>query len=468
VFAPPREVLGAAVAGGVTEMPRNSERSFCCGAGGARMWMEENTGERINVNRTKEAVATGADQIAVGCPFCRVMLSDGLTAQQAAGEAREEVEVLDIAQMLLASVKGEGKQAARKTDAAPAANKAAGAAVAEDEETKAEPDAGDTTQTDETVTDTEDVGPAAKASGGSSLFDMGEESTDDGSADDQAEEAPAPEAKPAAGTESSGGSLFDLGGDEEPETKPAAKAAEAEEPAASAESEPAAGGTSATPGTKVPEGGSLFDLEAPTEEPAPAASDEATPADHDAAADSTTDADTDRSKDAADTDVAPEDGAEDDAQDDATESEDVADAAAQGPTPDSDGSESSDAPLTSLRDIKAKYAEGAATSTGSETAAPDADEETETPDTPEAREATEAQETPEADAVPEPHDEPSDAVTDEPSAGESDAEDEPAEEETAEESGAPVQNKAKPATSGDSHSPRTDAEIGEGGSLFDL
>ena len=62
-----------------------AERSFCCGAGGARMWMEENLGERINVNRTKEAVATGADQIAVGCPFCRVMLSDGLTAEQADG-----------------------------------------------------------------------------------------------------------------------------------------------------------------------------------------------------------------------------------------------------------------------------------------------------------------------------------------------------------------------------------------------
>jgi Fe-S oxidoreductase len=86
-------------------MPRNSERSFCCGAGGARMWMEEKIGERINLNRTREAVATGADQIAVGCPFCRVMLSDGLTQEQASGAAREEVEVLDVAQLLLASVK---------------------------------------------------------------------------------------------------------------------------------------------------------------------------------------------------------------------------------------------------------------------------------------------------------------------------------------------------------------------------
>jgi hypothetical protein len=69
------------------------------------MWMEETIGERINVNRTQEAVATGADEIAVGCPFCNVMLSDGLTAEQAAGRASEDVKIIDVAQMLLASVK---------------------------------------------------------------------------------------------------------------------------------------------------------------------------------------------------------------------------------------------------------------------------------------------------------------------------------------------------------------------------
>ena len=105
VYAPPRELLAVLPDAEMTEMPRNSERSFCCGAGGARMWMEEKIGERINMNRTTEAVGTGADQIAVGCPFCRVMLSDGLTSLQADGKAREEVEVLDVAQMLLASVK---------------------------------------------------------------------------------------------------------------------------------------------------------------------------------------------------------------------------------------------------------------------------------------------------------------------------------------------------------------------------
>jgi Fe-S oxidoreductase len=105
VYEPPRELLGAIPDTTFAEMPRNSERSFCCGAGGGRMWMEENLGTRINATRTKEAVATGADQIATGCPFCKVMLSDGLTAEQADGTAREEVEVLDVAQLLLASVK---------------------------------------------------------------------------------------------------------------------------------------------------------------------------------------------------------------------------------------------------------------------------------------------------------------------------------------------------------------------------
>ena len=122
VYAPPRELLEVLPGATFNEMPRNSERSFCCGAGGARMWMEEKIGTRINVDRTAEAVATGADQIAVGCPFCRVMLSDGLTAQQAAGEARDEVEVLDVAQLLLAAVQ---RSPGPTTDAEPDAADAA-------------------------------------------------------------------------------------------------------------------------------------------------------------------------------------------------------------------------------------------------------------------------------------------------------------------------------------------------------
>jgi Fe-S oxidoreductase len=99
VFDAPREVLGASA--NVVEMPRNSERSFCCGAGGARMWMEEKIGKRINIERTEEALATGAKTVAVGCPFCYTMLGDGVTAK---GE-QENVEVVDVATVLLRSLK---------------------------------------------------------------------------------------------------------------------------------------------------------------------------------------------------------------------------------------------------------------------------------------------------------------------------------------------------------------------------
>ncbi|WP_430779667.1 (Fe-S)-binding protein [Actinoplanes sp. G11-F43] len=99
VFDAPREVLGEAA--NLVEMPRNQERSFCCGAGGARMWMEERIGKRINVERTEEALATGAKTIAVGCPFCYTMIGDGVTGKG----KQEEVEVVDVATVLLRSLK---------------------------------------------------------------------------------------------------------------------------------------------------------------------------------------------------------------------------------------------------------------------------------------------------------------------------------------------------------------------------
>jgi Fe-S oxidoreductase len=117
VYEPPRELLSIVPGVRFKEMPRHAERSFCCGAGGARMWMEERLGERINNNRTTEAVETGAQQIAVGCPFCRVMMSDGLTTLQSSGKADESVEVLDVAQLLLASVQRGGGEP--DTDSAP-------------------------------------------------------------------------------------------------------------------------------------------------------------------------------------------------------------------------------------------------------------------------------------------------------------------------------------------------------------
>lgn len=98
IYQPPRELLEATGAQ-ISEMPRNKERSFCCGAGGGRMWMEEKLGTQINLNRVDEAIATGAKELAVACPFCRVMTSDGMTARQS------DVEVLDVAQVLLRSVK---------------------------------------------------------------------------------------------------------------------------------------------------------------------------------------------------------------------------------------------------------------------------------------------------------------------------------------------------------------------------
>ena len=304
VYAPPRELLNVIPDAQFTEMPRNSERSFCCGAGGARMWMEETIGTRINETRTAEAVGTGADQIATGCPFCRVMLSDGLTSAQSKGEAREEVEVLDVAQLLLASVKGESKPAAKaaSSDAKAAAGAGGGTATAtiereetsESEETKAEPDADDTTQTDDTVTDTEDVGPAAKASGGSSLFDLGDDDSDESKESEDKAEETEPEAKKSEDSDDSGdsgsggGSLFDLGDDEEDSAEPE-KSEDEPEDKAEPEAAPEPEDEKSDDSSDDLGGGSLFDIGSDDDV------EEATP-----------DEEVDRSQDDADTDVEPD------------------------------------------------------------------------------------------------------------------------------------------------------------------
>ena len=105
VFEAPRELIGASGAN-LVEMPRNKDTGFCCGAGGARMWMEETIGERINVNRTSEALETGASAIAIGCPFCKTMMSDGVN--NLAEDDETKPEVLDIAQMIRDSVLVDG------------------------------------------------------------------------------------------------------------------------------------------------------------------------------------------------------------------------------------------------------------------------------------------------------------------------------------------------------------------------
>jgi Fe-S oxidoreductase len=95
VYDAPRETLRRALpVVNLVEPPRTRSRGLCCGAGGGRMFMEERTGKRINVERVEELLATGADAIAVACPFCMTMMSDGTKAKQS------DVPVLDIAEVV--------------------------------------------------------------------------------------------------------------------------------------------------------------------------------------------------------------------------------------------------------------------------------------------------------------------------------------------------------------------------------
>ncbi|MCW2543235.1 MAG: Fe-S oxidoreductase, partial [Frankiales bacterium] len=123
VFTPPREILAAIQGLSATEMPRCKERGFCCGAGGARMWMEEKIGKRINVERTDEALSLDPDIISTACPYCITMLSDAVTAKIQSGEAREGIQVLDVSQILARSLKAPalvGAPAAAPVGQAPA------------------------------------------------------------------------------------------------------------------------------------------------------------------------------------------------------------------------------------------------------------------------------------------------------------------------------------------------------------
>ena len=97
VYSPPRELLEATGATTV-EMPRSRERGFCCGGGGARAFMEETIGTRIAVERSREAIGTGAQVIATACPFCTTMLSDGVASEGA------DVRVTDVATLMLEAV----------------------------------------------------------------------------------------------------------------------------------------------------------------------------------------------------------------------------------------------------------------------------------------------------------------------------------------------------------------------------
>jgi Fe-S oxidoreductase len=104
VYTPPREILEAVPGVQATEMHRCKSRGFCCGAGGARMWMEERIGKRINTERIEEALALSPDTISTACPYCLVMLGDAVSAKKSSGEAKETLEVVDVAQLLARSV----------------------------------------------------------------------------------------------------------------------------------------------------------------------------------------------------------------------------------------------------------------------------------------------------------------------------------------------------------------------------
>src|SRR5262249_52491854 len=108
VFDPPREILGSVPGVRLTEMPRNRKTSFCCGAGGARMWMEEQIGTRINETRTDEALSTGAELVTAACPYCIVMLTDGVAVRKQQDVTADGVRVTDVSEVLLRSVRGPG------------------------------------------------------------------------------------------------------------------------------------------------------------------------------------------------------------------------------------------------------------------------------------------------------------------------------------------------------------------------
>ena len=101
IYDDPREIAQSIPGIKLLEMDKCRDRGFCCGAGGGRMWMEENTGKKVNIERSQEAIDTGADEVAVACPFCYIMMDDGV---KELGEG-ENVRVRDVSLILLDNLK---------------------------------------------------------------------------------------------------------------------------------------------------------------------------------------------------------------------------------------------------------------------------------------------------------------------------------------------------------------------------
>ena len=110
VYMAPRKVVGSIKGLQVVEMPRNGTKGMCCGAGGARMWMEESIGVKVNDERAAEAISTGAGRVATACPFCYIMLDDGV---KAAGAEEDQVKVADIAIHVLEALENGEKNLAQ-------------------------------------------------------------------------------------------------------------------------------------------------------------------------------------------------------------------------------------------------------------------------------------------------------------------------------------------------------------------
>ena len=102
IIEEPRTVLSAIPGVEQIEMRRCKERGFCCGAGGARMWLEENIGKRVNMERMDEALGTGADVVSTACPYCMIMLDDAVRAN----DKQDDVRVLDLSQLVEESLNG--------------------------------------------------------------------------------------------------------------------------------------------------------------------------------------------------------------------------------------------------------------------------------------------------------------------------------------------------------------------------
>ncbi|HYX98763.1 MAG TPA: (Fe-S)-binding protein [Mycobacterium sp.] len=293
VYEAPRELISASGAT-LAEMPRHADRSFCCGAGGARMWMEEHIGKRINHERVDEALATGATTVATACPFCRVMVTDGVNdRQEAAG--REGVDVRDVAQLLLESLdrgsitlpeKGAAaKQAAEHAEkAAPKASAATATAPAKEEAAEPEAAAPAEDKAAKAVTGLGIAG-AAKRPGAKKAAPKAEATQAPSATEEKAPEAKAP-AAPAKGLGLAAGAKRP--GAKKTAAKPevAAQSASAQQPEAKSEPAPApeakapaapVKGLGIAAGAKRPGAKKTAAAPAPSAAPEPASKPEAKP-----------------------------------------------------------------------------------------------------------------------------------------------------------------------------------------------